>query len=61
MQHSSRDRQAVAIAETLARIKVGRELNTNFISGSSRAFTEQERKDLIIQLRQSAQQRAKKV
>ncbi len=61
LQHSSRDRQAVAIAETLARLKMGRELDTNFISGSSRALTEQERKDLIVQLKQSAQQRAKKV
>lgn len=61
MQHSSRDRQAVAIAETLARLKMGRELDTNFISGSTRALTEQERKDLIVQLKQSAQQRAKKV
>lgn len=61
MQHVSRDKQALAIAETLARLKAGRELNTNFISGSTRALTEQERKSLLIQLRDSAAQRATKV
>lgn len=61
MQHVNRDKQALAIAETLARLKAGRELNTNFISGSTRALTEQERKSLLIQLRDSAAQRATKV
>jgi len=61
MQHANRDKQALAIAETLARLKAGRELNTNFISGSTRALTEQERKSLLIQLRDSAAQRATKV
>lgn len=61
MQDANKDKQALAIAETLARLKAGRELDTNFISGTNRALTEQERKSLLIQLREAAAQRATKV
>ncbi len=36
MQLTNKNQQALALAETLARVQVGRELNTNFISGSNR-------------------------
>jgi len=36
MQDPNKDKQALAIAETLARLKAGRELDTNFISGTNR-------------------------
>jgi hypothetical protein len=38
----------------LARLQLGRDLNTNFISGTNRGLTEEERKELLIQLRSAA-------
>jgi len=61
LQQSNKDAQWAAIAETLARLKIGRELNTNFISGTTRSVTEQERKQLLLQLRESASERAQKL
>lgn len=60
MQDAKKEKQAIAIADTLARLKIGRELNTNFISGTNRGLTEQERKDLLIQLREAGAIWAKK-
>ncbi len=60
MKQINKNTQATAIVDTLARVQVGRELDTNFISGSSRGLTEQERKNLLVQLRESSADWAKK-